>query len=114
MRWPIVIRLPAWPPRDWRRMLALFFLAGGGMACTALAVLLAHMVAERSAGPWALAYALYMALGLISMVLGAFTWVMGRATWHYKDDEREFSMSGGDEDEDAADEAIRESPPIRS
>ncbi len=100
MRWPVRINLPGWPPRDWRKLLALLFLGGGGIACTALAWGLAGMVAERSSGPWALAYALYGALGLIAVVLTGFSYVLGKGAWTFKAGAVEGSASGGGDDEE--------------
>jgi hypothetical protein len=91
---------PSWPPRDWRMLLALLFLGGGGFAMTVFAWRLATLTAEKSTSPWPVAYALYGALGLIGIVLTGFSYVLGKRAWNFKAgrDGVEGSTSGGEDD----------------
>ena len=93
---------PGWLPRDWRQMIALFFLGGGGMAVTIFAWRLATLTAERSTGPWPVAYALYGALGLIAVVLTGFSYVLGKRAWSFKAGDISGSTSGGQDDQPQA------------
>lgn len=102
MRWPLRIVVASWPPRDWRMLLALLFLGGGGVACTVLAWTLTDRVARLSTGPWPLAYALYGTLGLIGVVLTGFSYVLGKRSWSFKAGAVEGSTSGGEEEPQAA------------
>ena len=97
--------LRSWPPRDWRMMLALVFLAGGGLACTALAYLAQAAIAG---GPWPAAVAAlrirwlgYLgagALGLIGIVLTGFATVLGRRAWRMAAGPVSASAEGGEDD----------------
>jgi hypothetical protein len=88
-----------WPPRDWRKLLALFLLGGGGMALTIVAWRMTGLVAERSpSDPWPLAYALYGALGLIGIVLLSFGWVLGRTSISGTVGAASFNASGGEDE----------------
>lgn len=103
MRFPIVIRLNpplGWPPRDWRMIIALFFLGGGGMAMTVFSWRLATLTAEKSVSPWPIAYALYGALGLIGVVLTGFSYVLGKKSMRFSATREGLSAdsSGGDDD----------------
>ena len=94
------MNLPAWPPRDWRKLLAMFLLSGGGMALTMFAWRTTTLVAERSkADPWPLAYSLYGALGLLGIVLISLGWVIGKTSLSGSVGGASFNVSGG---EDAA------------
>jgi hypothetical protein len=88
----------SWPPRDWRAMLALLFLGGGGMAITVFAWRLATLTAERSQSPWPIAYALYGTLGLIGVVLTGFSYVLGKRSWSFKAGAVSGETSGGSDD----------------
>lgn len=93
---------PMWPPRDWRQLLALLFLGGGGMAITVFAWRLATLTAEKSQSPWPTAYALYGALGLIGVVLTGFSYVLGKRSWSFKAGAVSGETSGGSDDIPAA------------
>lgn len=74
-------RLPGWPPRDWRKLLSMFLLSGGGMSLTIVAWRLIGLVALRSLNdPWPLAYALYATLALIGLVLVSLGWALGKTS----------------------------------
>ncbi len=93
--------LPNWPPRDWRKLLAMVLLSGGGVAVTAFAWRLATLVAERSIGnPWPLAYSLYGVLVLIGLVLVSLGWALGKSAFKGKAGAMEAELSGGEEDEE--------------
>jgi hypothetical protein len=85
------------PARDWRMLLALLFLGGGGIASTVLAWHLARLTAELSSGPWPLAYALYGTLGLIGVVLTGFSYVLGKRAWKFSAGAVSGETSGGDD-----------------
>lgn len=92
--------LPNWPPRDWRKLLAMLLLAGGGMAMTIFAWRALTLTADRSPGPWPVAYALYGILGLIFTVFTALGWVISKS----KSDVDlpggvSFSTAGGEDDD---------------
>jgi predicted MFS family arabinose efflux permease len=92
---------PAWPPRDWRMLIALVFLGGGGFAMTVFAWRLATLTAQKSTSPWPVAYALYGVLGLIGIVLTGFSYVLGKRTLNFSASRAGISAgtSGGDADE---------------
>lgn len=93
--------LPGWPPRDWRKLLAMFLLSGGGMAITVVVWRLVTLVAERSVGdPWPLAYSLYGALGLLGLVLVSLGWTLGKSIVSAEAGGAKFSASGGDDGDD--------------
>ena len=93
--------LPGWPPRDWRKLLAMILLSGGGMAITVVAWRLISLVAERSTGdPWPLAYSLYGALGLLGLVLVSLGWTLGKSTVSGTIGGASFSAAGGDGGDD--------------
>lgn len=95
-----------WPPRDWRKFLAMALLSGGGMALTVFAWRTTTLVAERSANdPWALAYGLYGALALVGIVLISLGWVIGKTSVTGSVGAASFSVSGG-EDAPAAAQAV--------
>ena len=95
------MRVPGWPPRDWRKLLAMFLLSGGGMAMTAFAWRALTLTAERSKDPWPVAYALYGILGLIALVLISLGWTLGKSSLSGKlPGGASFSASGGDGDDD--------------
>lgn len=71
--------MPNWPPRDWRKLLAMLLLSGGGMAMTIFAWRALTLTADRSPGPWPVAYALYGILGLIFTVFTALGWVISKS-----------------------------------
>jgi hypothetical protein len=59
-------------------LIALLFLGAGGAATTGFAWYLARLTAEKSDGPWPIAYALYGALVLIGITLTGFSYVLGK------------------------------------
>lgn len=94
---------PNWPPRDWRKLLAMFLLSGGGMAMTLFAWHALTLTAERSKSPWPVAYALYGILVLIGLVLISLGWTLGKSSLSGQlPGGASFSASGGDDDDDAA------------
>ena len=93
------MKLPGWPPRDWRKLLAMFLLSGGGMALTLFAWRTTTLVAERSANdPWPLAYSLYGLLFLLGVVLISLGWVIGKTSISGGVAGASFSLNGGDGD----------------
>lgn len=89
--------LKGWPPREVRRLLALVFLAGGGIAMTAFAVRLTPLVAETGED-WAIAYALLSALAIIALVMFFFGWSIVKAMVTLNAGPASFSASGGSGD----------------
>lgn len=88
-----------WPPRDGRKLIAMFLLSGGGMALTISAWRTTTLVAERSVNdPWPLAYSLYGTLALLGLVLVSLGWVIGKATISGKVGAAEFDLGGGESD----------------
>ncbi|QEH80820.1 hypothetical protein EIK56_22915 [Sphingomonas sp. C8-2] len=99
--------IPGWPPRDWRMLLALLFLAGGGVACTIFAAAALYAIAWE---PWPdsvaalrirwLGYLGLAALALIGVVLTSYGFVLGRRAWKAKGPGGlEFEASGGEDDD---------------
>lgn len=87
-----------WPPRDWRKILAMLLLSGGGMALTVFAWRTTTLVAERSANdPWPLAYSLYGALALVGVVLLSLGWVIGKTSVSGSAGPMSFYVSGGED-----------------
>lgn len=87
-----------WPPRDWRKLLAMLLLSGGGMALTVSAWRLTTLVAERSGNdPWPLAYALFGTLFLIGIVLISLGWVIGKTAISGGVAGATFELSGGED-----------------
>lgn len=96
-----------WPPRDGRKLIAMFLLSGGGMALTLSAWRTTTLVAERSVNdPWPLAYSLYGTLALLGLVLVSLGWVIGKTAISGKIAGAEFGLGGGESDaaQDKADE----------
>lgn len=90
--------MKGWPPRDWRKLLAMILLSGGGMALTLFAWRQTDLVAERSVGdPWPLAYALYGILFLIGIVLISLGWVIGKTSISGGVAGASFSLNGGED-----------------
>lgn len=99
--------MTTWPPRDWRKLLAMILLAGGGMALTVFAWRTTTLVADRSVGdPWPLAYSLYGALGLLGIVLLSLGWVIGKTAVSGSVAGASFNVSGGESDGPAAAEKV--------
>lgn len=90
--------MKGWPPRDWRKLLAMILLSGGGMALTVFAWQQTKLVAERSLNdPWPLAYALYGVLFLIGIVLISLGWVIGKTSISGGVGPANFSLNGGED-----------------
>jgi len=70
-----------WTPRDWRRMVGILFLGAGGVACTAVAWRALTLLADKSSGPWPIAYFAYGCLVLIGIVLTGLSAILGRRTF---------------------------------
>lgn len=89
---------PDWTARDWRKLLAMFLLSGGGMAITITAWRVIGLVADRSVNdPWPLAYALYSALALLGLVLISLGWALGKTNASGTlPGGASFNVSGGD------------------
>lgn len=86
-----------WPPRDWRKLLAMFLLSGGGMALTVFAWRTTTLVAQHSTDAWALAYGLYGLLALIGIVLISLGWVIGKTSMSGSVGAASFNVSGGED-----------------
>lgn len=83
--------------RDWRKLLAMLLLSGGGMALTGFAWGLVEPIAARSDGdPWPLAYMAYGLLGLIGIVLVSLGWVIGKTSVSGSVGAASFEVSGGE------------------
>ena len=92
------MKLPGWPPRDGRKLIAMFLLSGGGMALTVVLWRLITLVAERSkADPWPLAYQSYALTGLIGIVLVSLGWVIGKTSVSGSVGAASFNVSGGED-----------------
>lgn len=88
-----------WPPRDGRKLIAMFLLSGGGMALTVSAWRTTTLVAERSVNdPWPLAYSLYGTLALLGLVLVSLGWVIGKTSIKGSVAGAEFDLGGGESD----------------
>lgn len=92
--------LSTWTARDWRKLLVLLLLSGGGVALTALAALrLVPLVAARSLhDPWPLAYALYAVLAGVGIVLVGLGWALGKSSITVSAGPVSGSISGGEEE----------------
>lgn len=88
--------LPNWPPKDWRQLLALLFLAGGGIAMTIVSWRVISLL-ELFKRPSELAWMGYGALLLIGVVLTGFATVLGRRSFKGQAGPVSFEAEGGDE-----------------
>jgi len=104
VRQRIVIRLPGWPPRDWRALLAL---GGSIVGAAVLTVMLAWIVRifERWMQPGPLANIAYGLLIIIGLVLLALGFAINRRSFSGSIGPVSFRASGG-EDEDAPAQAV--------
>lgn len=82
--------------RDWRKLLAMLLLSGGGMALTVFAWGLVEPIATRSTDAWPLAYMAYGLLFLIGIVLVSLGWVIGKTTLSGTVGAASFNVSGGE------------------
>lgn len=73
-----------WSARDWRRLIGIVFLGAGGIACTIIAWLALTLLAQKSPGPWPVAYFAYGCLVLIGIVLTGLSAILGRRTFKLK------------------------------
>lgn len=71
----------AWTARDWRRMVGIVFLGAGGIASTVVAWRALTLLADKSTGPWPVAYFSYGCLVLIGIVLTGLSAILGRRTF---------------------------------
>lgn len=90
--------LKGWPPREVRRLLALVFLAGGGVAMTVFAAFRLTPLVAEAGETWALAYALLSALAIIALVMFFFGWSIVKAMVTLNAGPASFSASGGSGD----------------
>lgn len=90
--------LKGWPPREVRRLLALVFLAGGGISMTAFAAFKLTPLVAESGQDWAIAYALLSCLAIIALVMFFFGWSIVKAMVTLNAGAASFSASGGSGD----------------
>lgn len=90
--------LKGWPPREVRRLLALVFLAGGGISMTAFAAFKLTPLVAESGQDWAIAYALLSCLAIIALVMFFFGWSIVKAMMTLNAGAASFSASGGSGD----------------
>lgn len=88
----------AWTPREIRRLIALVFLAGGGIAMTLFAAFKLTPLVAKSGETWALSYALLSALAIIALVMFFFGWSIVKAMVTLQAGAASFSASGGSGD----------------
>lgn len=88
--------MPPITNRDWRKLLAMLLLSGGGMALTVFAWRTTTLVAERSTDAWPLAYSLYGVLALVGIVLVSLGWVIGKTSLSGSVGAASFEVSGGE------------------
>lgn len=90
--------LKGWPPREVRRLLALVFLAGGGISMTIFAAFKLTPLVAESGQDWAIAYALLSCLAIIALVMFFFGWSIVKAMVTLNAGAASFSASGGSGD----------------
>lgn len=76
--------MKGWSPSDWRRMVGILFLGVGGIVSTVLSAYSLKVLADKSNGPWAVAYFAYGTLVLIGIVLTGLSAILGRRTFKFK------------------------------
>lgn len=88
--------MTGWTPRDWRMLVGIAMLGGGGIATTGLAGWALTIVAEKSTSPWPAAYFAYGCLVLIGIVLTGFSAILGRRTFKFRVGDNELEAIGED------------------
>jgi len=86
----------AWTARDWRMMLGILMLGGGGIAMSCLAGWALTIIAQKSSSPWPAAYFGYGCLILIGIVLTGFSAILGRRTFKFRVGDNEIETTGED------------------
>jgi hypothetical protein len=88
------------PAVDFRKLIAILLLGGSGVAMTVLAWRLATLLAEKSQGPWAIAYGLYGTLFIILNVVIGISALLGRrsSSFNATKDGITGTVTGGDDD----------------
>lgn len=86
--------MTGWTPRDWRALIGVAMLGGGGIAVTALAWQALTITAEKSTSPWPAAYFGYGCLVLIGIVLTGFSAILGRRTFKFRVGDNELEATG--------------------
>jgi len=87
-----------WSPRDWRGLLGVIMLGGGGIAVTVLAWRSLDALAAKSTSPWPVAYFAYGCLVLIGVVLTGFSAILGRRTFKFRVGDNEIATTGEEAD----------------
>lgn len=90
--------MSTWSARDWRALVGIVMLGGGGIAVTGLAWLALTLLAQRSTTPWPAAYFGYGCLVLIGIVLTGFSAILGRRTFKFKVGDNEVETTGEEAD----------------
>lgn len=86
--------MSGWTARDWRALIGVAMLGGGGIAVTVLAWLALKLLAEKSTSPWPAAYFAYGCLILIGIVLTGFSAILGRRTFKFRVGDNELETTG--------------------
>lgn len=88
--------MTGWTARDWRMLIGILMLGGGGISMTGLAAWALTIVAQKSVSPWPAAYFGYGCLILIGIVLTGFSAILGRRTFRFRVGDNELEASGED------------------
>lgn len=83
-----------WTARDWRQVIGVMALAGGGVSVTVLAGFALQILAEKSVTPWPAAYFGFGCLILIGIVLTGFSAILGRRTFKFRVGDNEIEATG--------------------
>lgn len=86
--------MTGWTPRDWRALLGVAMLGGGGIAVTVLAWRALTVLADKATSPWPVAYFGYGCLVLIGIVLTGFSAILGRRTFKFRVGDNEVEATG--------------------
>lgn len=89
--------MKGWTATDWRKAFGLAALAGSGIPSTWLAWEALLLVAERSTGPWPVAYFAFGCLILIFTVQMGLSAILGRRVFTLKMGDKELGMVGEEE-----------------